>query len=49
MEIREQVLEVKMIVTDLSNSFNPVPKNKTEKRTEKDRKWTNKKEKIDSA
>ncbi len=38
-----------MIVTDLRNSFNPVPKNKTEKRTEEhrksDKKWTDKKEK----
>lgn len=37
MEIREQVLEVKMIATDLRNSFNPVPKIKQksgQKRTE---------------
>ena len=38
-----------MIVTDLRNSFNPAPKNKTEKRTEErrkfDKKWTDKKEK----
>lgn len=38
-----------MIVTNLKNSFNPVPKNKTKKRTEEhrkpDKKWTDKKEK----
>ena len=38
-----------MIVTNLRNSFNPAPKNKTEKRTEEhrkfDKKWTDKKEK----
>jgi hypothetical protein len=38
-----------MIVTDLRNSFNPAPKNKTEKWTEEhrkfDKKWTDKKEK----
>lgn len=38
-----------MIVTNLRNSFNPAPKNKTEKRIEEyrkfDKKWTDKKEK----